>query len=967
MVTSVRRYSWLVALAASRAVIGGTVVHDGSLGSSRTLTGPNFIIAPGDGRQVGGNLFHSFRTLNLSAGETADFTGPTSVRNVLARVTDGAASEIDGTLRCSIPGANLFFMNPAGAIFGPNARLDVDGAFVVTTADTIKLADGGKFAGDTIASTSVLTSADPSAFGFLKAKPSSVVIVGDLNNAVRAELTTKPQKTLSIVGGEIAVALADVRSPSGRINLISVDSPGEVTGDLVATDAPPPSVDSFVRLGPISLNFFSFLQISGNTPGQLMVRGGTLRMDFQSTAFVSNTDMTDATRPAIDAVLRDRIGIANGAALVSTTSGVGRGGDVRVIARVANLSNADVSGDTTTSISAVTFGSARGGDVDAHFRRLIISGQSDLTAGSSGDGQSGDLTLHAGQVSIDGAGAKLIVANPSFANNRTGNLTVHADVVDITGGGKITSDATTAGQPGGLTLDVTDTLTIRGANSVISVNGPVATAGTGELSITAKRIVIENGARIDTLTFAGNSARSIRIDADELIMRDDGDIQSSTLGDAGGGTIDIRTRALDMRSGSDIFASVFGSGRGGSILIDADAVTLDSVAGISSNTQSDQPGTGTGGSVEIRTRTLDIRGGAVISTATLGAGDAGSVDILATESVRFSGADSGINSPSAPIGAATVGGKGGTIGVVTKLLSIDGGASIRATTATTGAAGDINVSAEEIVLSGTDADGSPSGILSRSRGQFAGAGRGGTINAAAAQVRISDGAAITSAATGPGNSGSVTIRSGDLTLATGGLISASAEVANGGVVSVSALRDLTLNSNARITAAAAQNGGNIFVHAGRSIQLRDSTITAAAGNEGNISIDAPHSVIVLNSTITAQAQGTGGAISIDPRFVVLNKSTINGLAGGQDVLVTINADNLLVSNDSAILTDRGFFAIDTNLAQSLIVFDLNLRSANARLQESCDTRTFGGLSSFTLIGTGGVTPDPARPTPTNDR
>src|SRR5688572_29189882 len=175
-----RRTIVLLTLIASGA-LAGTVVHDGSLGPGKTLQGPNYTILPGDGRQVGGNLFHSFSKLNLAAGESAIFTGPTSVHNVLARVTDGTRSEIDGTLRCSIPGANLFFMNPAGMVFGPNSAIDIDGAFVATTADVINLGDGGRFAGDTVAENSVLTSADPSAFGFLKTKPASIVLAGDEN------------------------------------------------------------------------------------------------------------------------------------------------------------------------------------------------------------------------------------------------------------------------------------------------------------------------------------------------------------------------------------------------------------------------------------------------------------------------------------------------------------------------------------------------------------------------------------------------------------------------------------------------------------------------------------------------------------------------------------------------------------------------------------------------------------------
>ena len=36
-------------------------------------------------------------------------------------------------------------MNPRGVVFGPNAALDVKGSFAVTTADAIKLGDGGTF------------------------------------------------------------------------------------------------------------------------------------------------------------------------------------------------------------------------------------------------------------------------------------------------------------------------------------------------------------------------------------------------------------------------------------------------------------------------------------------------------------------------------------------------------------------------------------------------------------------------------------------------------------------------------------------------------------------------------------------------------------------------------------------------------------------------------------------------------
>jgi large exoprotein involved in heme utilization and adhesion len=44
---------------------------------------------------------------------------------------------------------NLFFINPSGIIFGPNARIDVGsatrGSFIATTADALVWANGGQF------------------------------------------------------------------------------------------------------------------------------------------------------------------------------------------------------------------------------------------------------------------------------------------------------------------------------------------------------------------------------------------------------------------------------------------------------------------------------------------------------------------------------------------------------------------------------------------------------------------------------------------------------------------------------------------------------------------------------------------------------------------------------------------------------------------------------------------------------
>src|SRR5690242_11095436 len=111
------------------------VVLDGKFGSTGPVTGPNYEITSGMGAIRGNNLFHSFSQFDLKAGDTANFTGPANIQNILSRVTGSSGSTIDGTIHSGIAGANFFFINPNGVIIGPNAKVDVSGAFAVSTAN----------------------------------------------------------------------------------------------------------------------------------------------------------------------------------------------------------------------------------------------------------------------------------------------------------------------------------------------------------------------------------------------------------------------------------------------------------------------------------------------------------------------------------------------------------------------------------------------------------------------------------------------------------------------------------------------------------------------------------------------------------------------------------------------------------------------------------------------------------------
>ena len=171
---------------------------DGTMGAAQVLAGPNFDIGAALGTQAGANLFHSFKHFNVNTGQSATFSGPASIDNVISRVTGGSLSNIDGLLASTIPGADVFLINPSGILFGPNASLDVDGSFHASTANQIRFPDAGVFDATNPGAT-VLSVAEPSAFGFLDSNPASITVD-------RADLAVPEGATLSLVGGDIAIA-----------------------------------------------------------------------------------------------------------------------------------------------------------------------------------------------------------------------------------------------------------------------------------------------------------------------------------------------------------------------------------------------------------------------------------------------------------------------------------------------------------------------------------------------------------------------------------------------------------------------------------------------------------------------------------------------------------------------------------------------------------------------------------------
>ncbi len=136
------------------------VIPDASLGTQSSVVQTNGLLdTVQGGHQVGHNLFHSFRELNVGAGRSLYFADP-GVANILTRVTGTNPSLIDGRLGVN-GAANLFLLNPNGIIFGAGASLDIRGSFTASTASAIKFADGSEFSATQPTAPNLLTISVP--------------------------------------------------------------------------------------------------------------------------------------------------------------------------------------------------------------------------------------------------------------------------------------------------------------------------------------------------------------------------------------------------------------------------------------------------------------------------------------------------------------------------------------------------------------------------------------------------------------------------------------------------------------------------------------------------------------------------------------------------------------------------------------------------------------------------------------
>ena len=349
------------------------IVFDGSLGPAVSLNGPDFEVTANFGKLHGSNLFHSFKTFDLTAAQTANFSGPNTVQNIIGRVTAGEKSSIDGVLRSSIPQADLYLLNPDGFIFGKHARLDLQGSLFVSTASQLKLGSFGVFT-TRLPERSVLVSASPSAFGFLDVKPATI----EINSS---NLVAKEGETLSVLGGEIKINRGLLRAISGRVNLAAITKANELT--ITPTGL---NVAANAQFGKIDLENNAMVDVGRQGTGDIYIRGGQFFLE-NSFVIAANTEVNE--RINVIRIDVKELRLDNQADIDSRTYGPGQGGQIIInVAGETRLSN-----NSTIRTNSLGTEAGKAGNISLKAQRLSLFTNSSITSNAFSLGDGGNITI----------------------------------------------------------------------------------------------------------------------------------------------------------------------------------------------------------------------------------------------------------------------------------------------------------------------------------------------------------------------------------------------------------------------------------------------------------------------------------------------------------------------------------------------------------------------------------------------
>ncbi|MBD2498203.1 filamentous hemagglutinin N-terminal domain-containing protein [Nostoc sp. FACHB-280] len=664
------------------------IIPDSTLGIENSIVRQNDKINTiSGGATRGTNLFHSFQEFSVKNKSTVFFNNSLNIENIITRVTGGKVSNINGLIAAN-GNANLFLINTNGIIFGQNARLNIGGSFLATTANALKFNDGTFFTTTALQNTPLLTISAPIGLSFennsgaIKVQGNGHTLINPiftpilgLNNLSGLQL--RPGKNLALVGNKVVLDGGILKA--GRIEIGSVGS-GLVT---LASDWDL-NYQGIQNFQDIELSRQALVDASGSLTGSIQVQGQTIDISDGSAIFIQNqggqssgginvnaSDLLKVSGTAPDGriastlltetlnngsggdinVAAKRIIVQDGGQILPRAFGSGRGGNsiINASESMQVIGFSILYPNLFSNISAATFGTGDAGNLTVTTNQLVGINGIQIGSATFGNGSGGNVTINSSDVTLIGVVPGFLTPSTinaaTFSNGNAGQVVINSSRLRLENGGAVASSTTASGNAGSVTINASDFVVIDGVglgsitpslvdSSAIVLAQPLQqqlrvpsfpTGNSGDVTINTPNLNISNGSLVNVQNDGSGNAGNINIAANRINITNNGGITATTA-IAEGGNIGIESNILQLNNGTiSATAGQQGTnGNGGNIIINADVITGFNNSSITANAFE-----GRGGNIRINIQGLFFSHNSII-TASSKRGISGAVEINAS-------------------------------------------------------------------------------------------------------------------------------------------------------------------------------------------------------------------------------------------------------------------------------------------------------------------------------------------------
>lgn len=664
--------------------------------------------------------------------------------------------------------------------------------------------------------------------------------------------------TLALLGGNVALEGATLKTAGGRIEIGSVVFPAVVILNPVA-DGWSFGYAGVQTFGNIQLSQRSTVDASGLGGGDIQVQGRQIALTGGSQIEAStlgnqpggalevtgseSVELNSLGTNLLTGLITDVYSGATGTAgnLRVTTEQLNADGNVQISNSTYSQGNAEnliinartLNFQNGAQILSATYGNGEAGNILIDANRIQMTG-GQIYASTFSPGNGGDLVIRAADaINLTGSGTGFFTQVEPGATGLGGNLLVETGRLSVADGAQISNSTSGAGNSGSLTVRASDSVNLNSSGTSDSITG----------------------LRAEANSQATGNGGNLRVETSSLNLEGENSrINASTYGSSKAGNITIDTARMQIIEGGQIFASTFSVGDAGNITIRAsDFINLDGsgtddfLTGLFA--QVEQNATGSGGNLLLETGNLNLVNGGQVSTSTSGAGDAGDLTVRASESINLNGL--GTSPFRTSLLTETREGEtgfGGDLLIETRNLNVINGGQISSSAFGAGGAGDLTIRASESINLRGSGTGDGTGLVTQADPGAIGAG--GDLTIRARNVVVRNGANINADTFGNGDAGNLTIRARNVIVRESQVSTSTNGEGDAGDMIIQASNLVELNGELPDARDGVGSPGGLLA------QVND---IAATGRGGNLTIDTRRLRVSDGSKVQVATFGQGNA------------------------------------------------------------------------------------------------------------